>query len=301
MALRKKTGYSYANCRKALVKFGENNMAEAEKWLRQEAAKEGWAKAAKLGARQTAQGLMSVLAHGDYAAVVELKCETDFVARSDPFKELLEELTVAIADTATKATKRASQSGGFTIADVDTASTKTRKGRTVAEAVAMTVGKLGENITIGRAQLILPKQGVKLFGQAHPQEGTESIHMGRFVSVLGIQREAATTAFPTEKLAAQLCHHIIGMCPEKVGTPRDASADAEAEKKKAAEGAADEDEDDLNAFSRVDVTRIDENETELLRQPFMLNPTQTVHDYLQSHGANVSQFVRLELGAEASQ
>lgn len=49
------------------------------------------------------------------------------------------------------------------------------------------------------------------------------------------------------------------------------------------------------------MTRIDENETELLRQPFMLNPSQTVYDYLRSHGAKVAQFVRLELGAENTQ
>lgn len=47
MTLRKRTGYSYVNCRKALVKFGENDMDSAVKWLKEAAAKEGWAKAAK--------------------------------------------------------------------------------------------------------------------------------------------------------------------------------------------------------------------------------------------------------------
>ncbi|KAK6038815.1 UBA/TS-N domain protein [Cooperia oncophora] len=47
MKLRKRTGYSYVNCRKALVKFGADNIAEAEKWLRERAQSEGWAKAAK--------------------------------------------------------------------------------------------------------------------------------------------------------------------------------------------------------------------------------------------------------------
>lgn len=47
MKLRQKTGYSYVNCRKALVMFGEDNQAEAIKWLKELAAKEGWAKATK--------------------------------------------------------------------------------------------------------------------------------------------------------------------------------------------------------------------------------------------------------------
>lgn len=75
--------------------------------------------------------------------------------------------------------------------------------------------------------------------------------MGRFVSVLAIQRDAEATSFPTKSLAAQLCHHIIGMCPETVGTPRDAAAEEASKKKKAVAEGADEDEDDLNAFSQV--------------------------------------------------
>lgn len=47
MKLRKKTGYSYLNCRKALLQFGDNNLADAEKYLRDLAEKEGWEKAAK--------------------------------------------------------------------------------------------------------------------------------------------------------------------------------------------------------------------------------------------------------------
>lgn len=45
--LRKKTGYSFVNCRKALLKFGENNLSDVEKYLHEMAIKEGWAKAAK--------------------------------------------------------------------------------------------------------------------------------------------------------------------------------------------------------------------------------------------------------------
>jgi len=43
--LRRSTGYSFVKCRQALVKFGEENIKEAEKWLKIQAKKEGWAKA----------------------------------------------------------------------------------------------------------------------------------------------------------------------------------------------------------------------------------------------------------------
>ena len=48
----------------------------------------------------------------------------------------------------------------------------------------------------------------------------------------------------------------------------------------------------------VVVTNIDDSETALLRQAFMLNPSQSVHEYLKSHNANVLDFVRVELGSE---
>lgn len=45
--MRKDTGYSYAKCRKALLKFGEQNYREALRWIKDVAVKEGWEKAAK--------------------------------------------------------------------------------------------------------------------------------------------------------------------------------------------------------------------------------------------------------------
>ncbi|KJH49123.1 UBA/TS-N domain protein [Dictyocaulus viviparus] len=45
MKLRKRTGYSYMNCRKAVIQFGPTNLEEAEKWLHERARSEGWSKA----------------------------------------------------------------------------------------------------------------------------------------------------------------------------------------------------------------------------------------------------------------
>ncbi|PAV70767.1 hypothetical protein WR25_05400 isoform B [Diploscapter pachys] len=87
--LRKRTGYSFVNCKKALLQCGPDNLAEAEKWLRDNAAKEGWAKAAKLSSRETTQGLVGLQAEGNVATLVELSCETDFVARGESFKNLV--------------------------------------------------------------------------------------------------------------------------------------------------------------------------------------------------------------------
>uniref|UniRef100_A0A914PJW1 Elongation factor Ts, mitochondrial n=1 Tax=Panagrolaimus davidi TaxID=227884 RepID=A0A914PJW1_9BILA len=81
--------FGYTNIRKAVDKFGPERIDEAEKWLKELAVKEGWAKAAKLGTRIASQGLLGVETSKNAAAVVELNCETDFVARSDVFKHLV--------------------------------------------------------------------------------------------------------------------------------------------------------------------------------------------------------------------
>ena len=87
--LRKKTGYSLSICKKALEESGQD-MAKAELWLREQAQAQGWAKAQKLEGRNTQQGLLGVQVVGDKAALVELNCETDFVARNAKFHSLLQ-------------------------------------------------------------------------------------------------------------------------------------------------------------------------------------------------------------------
>uniref|UniRef100_A0A914QRV8 Elongation factor Ts, mitochondrial n=1 Tax=Panagrolaimus davidi TaxID=227884 RepID=A0A914QRV8_9BILA len=287
--LRKRTGYSYTNIRKAVDKFGPERIDEAEKWLKELAVKEGWAKAAKLGTRVASQGLLGVETSKNAAAVVELNCETDFVARSDVFKHLLEEITQAAIDAGKGLAAPADKQLASHL--IEASELLTRQNRTVKEAIAMTVGKLGENITISRAQIFIAPSDIEVYARSHPREGTEATEMGRFVSVVGIHRKLNVTQFPTDKLASQLCQHVIGMQPESLGTPTQRQQSTE-ETQKVADG----EKDELNEFYTGKTTQMNEDETQLLRQSFMLNPSQSVYDYLQSHGAEVISFARLELG-----
>ncbi|CAJ0577079.1 unnamed protein product, partial [Mesorhabditis spiculigera] len=274
--LRKKTGYSYVNCRKALLQFG-SDLAEAEKWLRQNAEKEGWAKAAKLSSRQTTQGLVGVKAAGKTAAIVELSCETDFVARGDPFKDLLRTLVDATLQHAEKTV--ASSGSTLQKQNFDVETVKSDDGKTLKEIVAMAVGRLGENISMRRVEAYYAPEGSVLYGGSHPKEGTDEYPMGRFVSVVAIAR-APSAQFPTERLANQLCQHIIGMRSETLGTPAVQSKDTKKEEA---------------------TTNIDAEETQLLRQAFMLNPSQTVYEYVTGHHAKVLDFARAELGGDSSE
>lgn len=63
---------------------------QAEQWLKQQAQTMGWAKAQKLEGRNTKQGLIGVLIQNNIAAMVEVNCETDFVARNKQFQEFVD-------------------------------------------------------------------------------------------------------------------------------------------------------------------------------------------------------------------
>lgn len=138
-----------------------------------------------MGDRETSQGLLSVYVDDNLAAVVELKSETDFVARSEAFKELLEEVTVAFHEFGKSRREHMLKFGEenfkcrvskgqlpfehmkFALEE-NKEDLRTPNNRTVKEALAMTIGKLGENITLSKAEIHIPPPGYTLRGHSHP-------------------------------------------------------------------------------------------------------------------------------------
>lgn len=92
-ALRKKTGYTFVNCKKAL-ELHDNDLIQAETWLRKQAQELGWSKATKLEGRQTTQGLIGVAVKDQDGVLVEVNCETDFVSRNVEFQKIVQETAV---------------------------------------------------------------------------------------------------------------------------------------------------------------------------------------------------------------
>ncbi len=95
-ALRDKTGAGMMDCKKALVEC-EGDEEKAVAWLRQK----GLSKAAKKAGRSTSEGLIGSYIHsnGKIGVMVELQCETDFVARNEKFQEVAKDLAMQIAAT----------------------------------------------------------------------------------------------------------------------------------------------------------------------------------------------------------
>jgi len=90
--LRQQTGAGMMDAKRALTESG-GNMDDAARWLREK----GLAQSAKRSDRDADQGAVSVANTGSIAAAVELRCETDFVAKSPDFVALVEDLADAVA------------------------------------------------------------------------------------------------------------------------------------------------------------------------------------------------------------
>jgi elongation factor Ts len=136
--LREQTGISIMECKKALEETS-GDLAEAKKILQ----KKGIEKAEKKADRETKQGIISSYIHatGRVGAMVELLCETDFVARTDDFLELSHEICMQIAAMDPK-----------DISDLEKQPYIRDNGLTIKDLIKNKILKLGENIKIGRLQ-----------------------------------------------------------------------------------------------------------------------------------------------------
>lgn len=133
--LRDKTSAGVADCRVALEEAG-GDLKRAEEILK----KKGIEKAAKKGDRATGQGIVESYVHGGRIGVlVELLCETDFVARTDEFKTLAHEIALQISSMNPKNSSELLKQEY--IRD---------SSKTIDQLIKETIATLGENITLGK-------------------------------------------------------------------------------------------------------------------------------------------------------
>ena len=137
--LRDQTGAGMMDCKAALNESG-GDLEAAVDWLR----KKGLSKAAKKAGRIAAEGLVGVALAGTKGIVVEVNSETDFVARNDLFQGLVKMIADAALDAG---------------ADVEKILAAPVGSITIAEAIADTIAKVGENMTLRRAAALSVGQG----------------------------------------------------------------------------------------------------------------------------------------------
>nr|XP_060618803.1 elongation factor Ts, mitochondrial [Anolis sagrei ordinatus] len=269
--LRKKTGYSYVNCKKALEKF-DDDLKEAEIWLHEQAQKEGWSKASKLQGRKTKEGLIGLLQEANSAVMVEVNCETDFVARNARFQHLVQQAAIGTMNhyqgtmnqlnTYAKCFLNSNELSQLRIGP---------DGSLLSDQLALSIGKLGENMIIKRAVWVSVPENNFIGSYVHgaPPEGNPLLPhtmLGKYgaLVVCSPSEQCPKSDFP--ELGWRLGQHVVGMAPLSVGSL----------------------EDELGG----------ESETKMLSQPFLLDPTISLGQYIQPRGVSVLDFVRFECGED---
>ena len=137
--LREQTGAGIADCKEAL-RQSLGNFEKAKEWIR----KQGLDKAASKSGREVKTGVVEVYSHGGKVGVlVEVLCETDFVAKTEDFKALAHELALQIASM-----------NPLTVAELLSQEYIRDASLTVDKLVKGVSAKLGENIQIGKFERI---------------------------------------------------------------------------------------------------------------------------------------------------
>jgi len=262
--LRERTGAGMMECKKALVTTAGDLDAAAELMRKQ-----GLAKADKKAARVAAEGVIVVerSTDGRAAAMVELNCETDFVAREQDFRNFAADLA------------RLTLAGR--LVDVQALlAAELAAGESVDERRRALVAKIGENISVRRT-VVLETSGVL----------GAYVHGTRIGALVALEGGSASLAHDLAMHVAASNPRYISVSqvpPEVVAKEREILAEQSAKEGKSPE-----------IIARMVEGRLRKslNEIVLLGQPFVKDPEQTVEKLLQSAGATVLRVERFEVGA----
>ncbi|CUA82987.1 translation elongation factor Ts [Pseudidiomarina woesei] len=258
--LRERTGAGMMDCKKALEETGGDIDAAIENMR-----KSGQAKAAKKAGRVAAEGVILTKTEGNVGTLVELNCETDFVARDESF--------LAFGDKVINAAFSNKHS------DVEALKATNIGDGTVEEVREALVAKIGENMNVRR---VITLEGGDLV-EAY-------VHGGRIGVLVAITGGDAD-------LAKDIAMHVAASAPQFV-KPEDVSAEV-VEKERAIQldiamqSGKPQDIAEKMVEGRM---RKFTGEISLTGQAFVKDPSMTVADLLKQKGADVLTFVRFEVG-----
>ena len=264
--LRERTGAGMMECKKALVETAGDIEAAIELMR-----KSGQAKAAKKAGRIAAEGVILVKHSADNRAtvLVEVNCETDFVAKDENF--------VAFAEAVAE---RALVGDAASVDDLLGQPLCAGEDTTVDQAREALVGKLGENMNVRR---------FVRFTSAHGEVSSyrHGVRIGVLVEIEG--------GDPT--LGKDVAMHIAASNPLCV-SPDDVPAETLAKEREIYKAQAAESGKPENILDKIVEGRVRKylEEVTLVGQPFVKDPETTVAKLLSQKGAKVVRFARLEVG-----
>jgi elongation factor Ts len=256
--LRKRTGAGILDCREALEEC-EGDLEKAEQWLREK----GKISARKREDRERAEGAVAVVVEGLVGAIVALECETDFVAKSAEFVQLVDEVAAELAVS----------------------------GEASLEAQRERVEQLGvtlkENIALGRTERFEAPPGSVIGSYLHIQNGR------------GVNAVLVELAAGTPELAHDIAVHVAFTRPEYLRR-EDVPEHVVAQERQTVEAIARNEGKPDAALPKIIEGRMNGwfKERCLLEQPYVRDEKQTIADLLRSSGdVELRRFAQVVVGA----
>jgi elongation factor Ts len=281
-ALRAQTGAGMMDCKKALEATG-GDVAQAVEWLR----KKGMASADKRADRSTSQGLVGQAVQGHRGVLVEVNCETDFVARTDAFKALVQKLVQqALVGAATS--------------DIEAFGAQAmvaEPGKTVTDVVKEAGGTIGEAIRVSKVAIMDTVPGGRIGAYLH-----HNAAVGVLVEMLcGSEAVAAHDEVGT--LGKALAEHVAATNPlavDKTGVPADV---IEREQRIAEEQAKATGKPEAIAV-KIATGKVEAffRDNTLVGQPWVREPGKSIAELIAETGkkaggtVSVARFTRFKLG-----
>ena len=261
--LREMTGAGMMDCKKALTEC-DGDMDKAVDFLREK----GLSQAAKKAGRIAAEGVVGSYISDDakVGAIVEVNCETDFVAKTDEFKDLVNTIAAHIAAT--------------NPADVEALSASELDGQTVAALITEKIAKIGENISLRRFVRF-------------ESEGTVASYIhagGKIVTLVEMKGGNAN-------LAKDIAMQVAADNPSYLDRTQVPQTELEHEKMVLTEQARNEGKPEKIIEKMVE-GRIEKfyKEVCLVDQAFIKGDDEVVSNLLKKENAEVIRFVRYEMG-----
>lgn len=262
--LRKMTGAGMMDCKNALNE-ANGDFDKAVEIIR----KKGQAVAAKREDREASEGCVLAKTEGNYAAVVALNCETDFVAKNDEFIALTQQI-LDVAVEHKPETKEA-----LLEVSID--------GRTIGQLILDKVGATGEKMELGDFQYINAPSVISY------------IHMGnKLATVVGFNKEV------TEEVAKDVAMQVAAMNPISV-TPDTIPAEVKEQEMSIARDKAREQGKPENLLDRIAEGSLNKfyKEVTLLQQDYVKDNKMTIDQFLKQNDKEltVTEFKRVSLNA----
>ena len=261
--LRETTGAGMMDAKKALTET-DGDMQAAQDWLRTK----GLAKAAKKSGRVAAEGLVAVAVRNGKGVAVEVNSETDFVGKNEEFQRMVRKIAEA----------------GLDVQNTEELNAARIDGKPVSEVLTDAIAKIGENMSVRRMALI---EGETVVSYVHNAAAPGMGKIGVLVALKG----------GDEALGKQIAMHIAAVNPAALN--EDALDPAVVEKEKQVQmDIARESGKPEQVIEKMIIGRMKKfmAEVTLVNQQFVVNPDLTVGAAAKEAGAEITGFVRLEVG-----